>query len=82
MTKGTGQFTLNAVPLDGVIAGATLMLWLIMALGFGSLDTLAIVTRRSPRRRRSTPVASEAPRASVLISADVENGANSHEENS
>ncbi len=51
-TRGTGRFVLQQFPIDGIIAGATLVLWLLLALGFASLDSVARVARRAAQLRR------------------------------
>jgi hypothetical protein len=45
---GTARLVLHQVPLNGVLAAATLALWATLALGFGVLERL----ERSLRRRR------------------------------
>jgi GT2 family glycosyltransferase len=79
VTRGTGEFSLQAFPIDGVIAGVTLLLWLVVALGFGSFDTFTIMTRRTTRRRRSTQsdVVAQASEEATVVAETESLGASS-----
>lgn len=56
-TGGNAELVLHQLPLNGLLAGLTLLLWFLFAAGFGVLERLDGVTARL--RRRPVPVLTE-----------------------
>jgi GT2 family glycosyltransferase len=52
---GTATLVLRRFPLNALLATLTLLMWVAILLGFGALETLETLRRRSPRRVRVSP---------------------------
>ncbi len=54
VNSGTASLTLHQFPFNGILAGATLLIWAVALLGFGALDALRVLGRRWRRSSADT----------------------------